>query len=101
MEHARLLRDLGCRILQGYAFARPMPGEELERFMAARTRLLASLIGSRSASVGAGAIAMRERCGVLVVDAGRSTIQQKARNLAGAGAQTFPRRFEVRNCPFA
>jgi EAL domain-containing protein (putative c-di-GMP-specific phosphodiesterase class I) len=42
MEHARLLRELGCDILQGYAFARPMAGEELERFMSARTRLIAS-----------------------------------------------------------
>ena len=29
MEHAALLRDLGCVILQGYAFARPMPADEL------------------------------------------------------------------------
>ena len=42
MEHARLLRELGCDILQGYAFARPMPGEDLERFIVARTRRLAS-----------------------------------------------------------
>jgi len=42
MEHARMLRDLGCDILQGYAFARPMPAEDLERFLAARTRLIAS-----------------------------------------------------------
>jgi diguanylate cyclase (GGDEF)-like protein len=42
MEHARMLRDLGCDILQGYAFAKPMSGEDLERFMAARTRAIAS-----------------------------------------------------------
>ncbi len=42
MEHARLLRELGCDILQGYAFAKPMAGEDLERFMSARTRLIAS-----------------------------------------------------------
>jgi diguanylate cyclase (GGDEF)-like protein len=42
MEHARMLRDLGCDILQGYVFARPMPSEELERFMSARSRLAAS-----------------------------------------------------------
>ena len=30
MAHAQLLRELGCDILQGYAFARPMPAEELE-----------------------------------------------------------------------
>jgi diguanylate cyclase (GGDEF)-like protein len=42
MEHARLLRDLGCDILQGYAFAMPMSGQELERFVAKRPRLVAS-----------------------------------------------------------
>lgn len=42
MEHARLLRDLGCDILQGYALAKPMSGEDLERFMSARARLIAS-----------------------------------------------------------
>ncbi len=42
MEHARLLRELGCDILQGYAFAKPMSAEDLERFVAARTRLIAS-----------------------------------------------------------
>ena len=42
MEHARLLRDLGCDILQGYAFAKPMSGEDLEVFMAAQARLIAS-----------------------------------------------------------
>ena len=33
MEHAVILRDLGCDILQGYAFARPMPREALETFL--------------------------------------------------------------------
>ena len=42
LEHARLLRDLGCDILQGYAFAEPMSGEEFEQFMSSRTRLVAS-----------------------------------------------------------
>ena len=42
MEHARLLRELGCDILQGYALAKPMTGEDLERFVSARPRLLAS-----------------------------------------------------------
>ena len=42
MEHARVLRDLGCDILQGYVFARPMPSEDLERFMSVRSRLAAS-----------------------------------------------------------
>jgi EAL domain-containing protein (putative c-di-GMP-specific phosphodiesterase class I) len=30
MEQAKILCDLGCDILQGYAFARPMPAETLE-----------------------------------------------------------------------
>lgn len=34
MEHATILRDLGCHILQGYAFARPMPASEMTRFLA-------------------------------------------------------------------
>ncbi|AYC99893.1 EAL domain-containing protein [Neorhizobium sp. NCHU2750] len=28
-DHARLLRELGCDVLQGYAFARPLPFEQL------------------------------------------------------------------------
>jgi EAL domain-containing protein (putative c-di-GMP-specific phosphodiesterase class I) len=31
MEQAGILRDLGCDILQGYAFARPMPAAALEQ----------------------------------------------------------------------
>ena len=42
MEHARLLRDLGCDILQGYALAKPMSGKDLETFMAAQSHLIAS-----------------------------------------------------------
>ncbi len=42
MEHARLLRDLGCDLLQGYAFAKPMAAEDLERFVAGRTKRAAS-----------------------------------------------------------
>ncbi|ODT76863.1 MAG: histidine kinase [Pelagibacterium sp. SCN 64-44] len=34
MEHARILRDLGCDILQGYAFARPMDRAQFETFLA-------------------------------------------------------------------
>ena len=30
-EHAAMLRDLGCDVLQGYALARPMDRLELER----------------------------------------------------------------------
>ena len=42
MEHARLLRDIGCNILQGYAFAKPMSAEDFETFMAAPGRRKAS-----------------------------------------------------------
>jgi len=33
-QHAAILRDLGCDILQGYYFARPMPLDELTAFVA-------------------------------------------------------------------
>ncbi|MFC3705162.1 EAL domain-containing protein [Devosia honganensis] len=33
MQHAVILRDLGCDILQGYAFARPMSSDALEAFL--------------------------------------------------------------------
>lgn len=33
MEHARILRDIGCDTLQGYAFCKPLPLHELQRFM--------------------------------------------------------------------
>ena len=33
-EHADALRKLGCRIVQGYAFARPMPAEEVMGWLA-------------------------------------------------------------------
>jgi EAL domain-containing protein (putative c-di-GMP-specific phosphodiesterase class I) len=33
MEQARILRDLGCDILQGYAFARPMKAEAFEEML--------------------------------------------------------------------
>ncbi len=36
MEHAAILRDLGCKVLQGYAFAAPMSAEALSRFVAER-----------------------------------------------------------------
>jgi EAL domain-containing protein (putative c-di-GMP-specific phosphodiesterase class I) len=42
MEHARLLRELGCHMLQGYAFAKPMPGDQIEQFISERTRMVAS-----------------------------------------------------------
>ncbi|WP_354064472.1 EAL domain-containing protein [Devosia sp. 2618] len=36
MEHAAILRDLGCDILQGYAFSRPLSSEKLEEFLRAK-----------------------------------------------------------------
>lgn len=33
MEHARILRDLGCDVLQGYALARPMPAADMQGFI--------------------------------------------------------------------
>jgi len=41
MEHAALLRDLGCSILQGFAFAKPMPAKELEARLRMRERRIA------------------------------------------------------------
>ena len=34
LEHAHILRDMGCTTLQGYHFARPMDGASLMRFIA-------------------------------------------------------------------
>jgi len=39
LAHAELLRDLGCHILQGYAFARPMPADDFLAFAKARAWL--------------------------------------------------------------
>ena len=36
MEHAAILRDLGCDILQGYAFSRPLAATDLEAFLRAQ-----------------------------------------------------------------
>lgn len=33
LEQANILRDLGCDYLQGYAFARPMPAEDITRWI--------------------------------------------------------------------
>lgn len=33
LEHARVLRDMGCTILQGYVFARPMSGDDISSFV--------------------------------------------------------------------
>ncbi|MCF3642653.1 EAL domain-containing protein [Rhizobium sp. TRM95111] len=40
-EHADMLRDIGCHILQGYAFARPMPADAFLAFATARSWLSA------------------------------------------------------------
>lgn len=37
LEHAKILRNLGCHTLQGYAFARPMSGADFVAFAKART----------------------------------------------------------------
>jgi diguanylate cyclase (GGDEF)-like protein len=42
MDHARILKELGCDILQGYAFAAAMPMEEFHQFARTRVRLVAS-----------------------------------------------------------
>src|SRR5690606_31877141 len=44
-EHGRILRDLGCDILQGYAFARPMSGADLTGFLAAQAWRGAAMAG--------------------------------------------------------
>ncbi len=41
MEHARILKELGCHGLQGYAFARPMSGTDLANFARERRWLAA------------------------------------------------------------
>ena len=41
MEHAALLRDFGCAILQGFAFAKPMAAQELEGRLRTRQRRIA------------------------------------------------------------
>ncbi len=47
MEHAAILRDLGCQSLQGYALARPMDGAAFLQFAKARQGMAAD--NSRSA----------------------------------------------------
>ena len=41
MEHARILKELGCDILQGYAFGRPMDAETFRAFAQSRKWLAA------------------------------------------------------------
>jgi len=33
MEHAQVLGEIGCHVLQGYAFCKPMPLDDLRRFI--------------------------------------------------------------------
>ncbi|MCF1482357.1 diguanylate cyclase [Allorhizobium ampelinum] len=40
--HAQILRELGCDLLQGYAFAKPLPFEEFGRFALQTDRQMAS-----------------------------------------------------------
>jgi diguanylate cyclase (GGDEF)-like protein len=49
MEHARMLRDLGCEILQGYVFAKPMAGDQVSCDVGAVMRSLSQGL-SRSQS---------------------------------------------------
>jgi diguanylate cyclase (GGDEF)-like protein len=42
MEHARVLKKLGCNALQGYAFARPMSAADLKHYVEARRLQAAS-----------------------------------------------------------
>jgi diguanylate cyclase (GGDEF)-like protein len=39
MQHAEILRDIGCDVLQGYAFAKPMAPREVTAFLAERQGL--------------------------------------------------------------
>ncbi len=43
MEHARILGDLGCDVLQGYALARPMPALQIPSFIRAAGWRLAAI----------------------------------------------------------
>jgi EAL domain-containing protein (putative c-di-GMP-specific phosphodiesterase class I) len=42
MQHASMLKEIGCDALQGYAFARPMSAEALGDFVRGRRRREAS-----------------------------------------------------------
>ncbi|MGX5719483.1 bifunctional diguanylate cyclase/phosphodiesterase [Shinella zoogloeoides] len=48
MEHAELLRRLGCDILQGYAFARPMASDDFLAFATARAWMPANPTPARA-----------------------------------------------------
>ena len=42
MEHARILKELGCDMLQGFAFAMPMSSADFSQFVRKRLKLVAS-----------------------------------------------------------
>ena len=42
--HLDFLRGLGCEVLQGYLFCRPLPAASLENLLAERERLLRNLL---------------------------------------------------------
>ena len=51
MEQARVLSEIGCDFLQGYAFARPMPSRQLEDWLRGATRrTIGDRHGGRAAS---------------------------------------------------
>jgi EAL domain-containing protein (putative c-di-GMP-specific phosphodiesterase class I) len=45
MEQARVLAEIGCDFLQGYAFARPMPAQQLENWLRSRNVQMTSDLG--------------------------------------------------------
>ena len=48
MEHAAILRDLGCHTLQGYALARPMSGDAFIDFARRHAQERQDLLLSRA-----------------------------------------------------
>ena len=65
-EQLRVLRDLGCQMVQGYYFSRPVPAEEFEAFLEQRNVLevaktgLAAAVEKRGKSRGASRLKQRE-----------------------------------------
>ena len=48
LEHAAILRDLGCAVLQGYALSRPLAPDALQRFLVQQTKRPKTLLRRRS-----------------------------------------------------